>query len=140
MRYALLLALALLAAPALAAGPLPTPPPITTPVKPTPGPRPTPTPAVELAYMAAAWQGHDLLVTWVGDGTELVLLQQDGTYALLATVPGEYTVKGSGVDVNVVPHPGDVLVVHGRDGQLLAYLRLGGYPIVPRAILPVVVR
>ena len=60
---------------------------------------------------------RDLLVTWVGDGTELVLLQQDGTYALLATVPGEYTVKGSGVDVNVVPHPGDVLVVHGRDGQ-----------------------
>jgi len=131
------LALALLAAPA--AGPLPTPPSVTTPVKPTPGPRPTPTPAVELAYMAAAWQGHDLRVTWVGDGTELVLLHQ-GVATLLATAPGVYRVKGGGVNVNAAPLPGDVLIIHGRDGQLLAYLKLPGYPIVPRAILPLVVR
>ena len=132
----LLLALLL----ALAAGPPPTPPPVGTPVKPTPGPRPTATPAVELAYLAVAWEKTDLQVTWVGDGTELVLLQQDGTYYPVAYAPGTYTIRGGGVDQNAVPLPGDVLVVHGRSGQLLAYLKLPPYPIVPRAILPIVVR
>lgn len=137
---ALLLLTAAGPAPAPAAGgpPMPTLPATQGPKR-TPGPAPT-DPAVEQATMFVAWQGRDLLVSWYGDGTELVLLQQDGTYALIATTPGIYTIKGGGADQNTIPLPGDVLVIHGRSGQLLAYFELPGYPIVPRAILPIVVR
>lgn len=139
---ALLVIVALAAAaptPAPAAGGPPVPTlPATQGPKRTPGPAPT-LPVVEQAALSAEWLDRDLLVTWTGDGTELVLLHQ-GTDTRLAYAPGEYRVKGGGVNVNAAPMPGDVLIVHGRSGQLLAYLELGAYPLTPRAVLPVVVR
>lgn len=136
------LALALSAAPAplTAAGGPPVPTlPATQGPKRTPGPVAT-DPPIELASLSAEWVGRDLRVTWIGDGTELVLLQQDGTYYPLAYTAGQYIIKGGGADGNAIPLPGDVLVIHGRSGQLLAYLLLPPYPKIPRAILPVVVR